>query len=238
MNESWGESSSEPVHVGGHFVVSEFVGGAADFHAREIPDDARAHLWWFDPVEPALILGSSQSETIVDSERCRERGIVLVRRRSGGGLVLVTRSATLWFDLVVPRGHVLWDDDIARSSYWIGEAVQDALADIGIDSTHQHRAGLVPSEWGNLVCFASRGPGEIFFEDGSKVLGISQRRTRRACRFQCAVSLAWESRTLIELLADTRPTSIDIEGSGATLDVDPIRLRHAITRRILDRPKS
>jgi hypothetical protein len=41
------------------------------------------------------------------------------------------------------------------------------------------------------VCFAGLGPGEVT-RNGAKVVGISQRRTRHAARFQCAVLHRWD----------------------------------------------
>jgi hypothetical protein len=37
--------------------------------------------------------------------------------------------------------------------------------------------------------------------DGVKLVGLSQRRTRRAARFQCAVNRRFDDHLLIELLA-------------------------------------
>jgi lipoate-protein ligase A len=50
------------------------------------------------------------------------------------------------------------------------------------------------------VCFAGVGPGEVLADDGAKLVGISQRRTRNWALFQCAVPLKWDAAPLIAVL--------------------------------------
>jgi hypothetical protein len=64
------------------------------------------------------------------------------------------------------------------------------------------------NEWSGLVCYAGRGPGEVFVPtpDGgsAKVVGIAQRRTRAGARFQCAALIEpWRPAPLLDLLALT-----------------------------------
>jgi lipoate-protein ligase A len=62
------------------------------------------------------------------------------------------------------------------------------------------RGRLRQSNWSARVCFAGVGAGEVTVE-GRKVVGISQRRTRRAALFQCAVPVVWDPTRLLDLLA-------------------------------------
>jgi lipoate-protein ligase A len=54
---------------------------------------------------------------------------------------------------------------------------------------------------------------------GRKVVGISQRRTRRAARFQCAAALAWDPAALVALLSPPRPTAADLADVAAGVPV-------------------
>lgn len=202
-------------------VIEKFVGRAADFHEREVPEDSTARLWWFETAVDALVLGSRQDRRIVDEEACRFRGIDIVRRRSGGGLVLLSASGTLWLDVVVPARHPVWGNDVTSSADWLGECWIRALEVSGVSSLVQHRGRMERSEISDLVCFAGRGPGEVFLSTGAKVVGISQRRTRHHARFQCAVSLVWEPGRLLELLAsspvDPGAFEAALERAGSTL---------------------
>jgi lipoate-protein ligase A len=134
------------------------------------------------PQRPALVLGSTQPDTAVDAAAVAAAGVEPARRRSGGGAVLVDPADTLWVDVIVPRGDRLWDDDVGRSFLWLGSAWRDALDAVGV-AGEVHAAGLVRSGFSGLVCFAGVGSGEVL-ADGRKVVGLSQRRTRDAARFQ------------------------------------------------------
>ncbi len=70
-----------------------------------------------------------------------------------------------------------------------------------------HRGPQVRTTWSELVCFAGIAPGEVLL-DGVKLVGLSQRRTRRGARFQCAVNRRFDGDLLIELLADPVPGAL------------------------------
>ena len=106
------------------------------------------------------------------------------------------------------------------SSLWLGEVFAKELADLSNIALELHRGALIKTAWSSLICFAGRGPGEVFTQDGRKVVGISQRRTREWARFQCAISLQWKPALLLELLNEPYPTISDIEDCGANLALD------------------
>lgn len=172
----------------------------AGFHQRALPDPAARVLWVGEPTGAALVLGSAQQEEVADLEACSAAGVDLVRRRSGGGAVLVVPGEVLWVDLVLPAGDPLWHHDVGRSFHWLGDAFAAALADVGV-AADVHRGALQRRPWSDLVCFAGLGPGEVTDAAGAKVVGMAQRRTRGAARFQCAVLAAWDPRPLLALLA-------------------------------------
>ena len=80
----------------------------------------------FEVERPAIVLGSTQREDVLDLAVCREAGVEVVRRRSGGGVVLVEPGGLVWFDVVVPSA-LLHDvgvgDDIGASMVWLGEHI-------------------------------------------------------------------------------------------------------------------
>jgi lipoate-protein ligase A len=104
-----------------------------------------------------------------------------------------------WFDLLVPKGDPLWDEDVGRAVWWVGEAWTAVLADLGLRAD-VHRGPLTRPPWSDRVCFAGLGAGEVSV-GGRKVVGISQRRVRDQARFQCAALLAWRPDDLVDLLA-------------------------------------
>lgn len=143
-----------------------------------------------------------------------------MKRRSGGGIVLLSAESTLWIDVEIPREHSLWSNDVGRSSLWLGEIFVNELHSMGEEGLELHRGALVKSTWSSLVCFAGKGPGEVFSQDGRKVVGISQRRTRDWARFQCVISLRWRPDLLRELLNDPRPDVDEIAKCGSDLSLD------------------
>lgn len=123
---------------------------------------------------PALVLGSTQSERIVDPGGLADAGIELLRRRSGGGAVLLEPGASVWVDTWVPRGDALWDDDVSLSRAWVGEWWVAAL---GVPGLEVHHGAAVSSRWSELICFAGIAAGEVLHE-GRKLLGVAQWRAR------------------------------------------------------------
>ncbi|MGH9247510.1 MAG: lipoate--protein ligase family protein [Acidimicrobiales bacterium] len=184
------------------WVVERFAGSAAAFHGRAIPEPAQPEVWVFDVDRPALVLGSAQPPSDVDGGRVAAAGIDVVRRRSGGGAVLLVPGEVLWIDLVIPREDPRWSEDVGRAFHWVGDAWAGALASLGL-TPQVHRDRLVASPWSPLVCFAGVGPGEVVV-DGRKVVGLAQRRTRAGARFQCAVHRRFDATAIVELLAIDR----------------------------------
>jgi lipoate-protein ligase A len=167
-------------------------------HARPLTSPIRRAVWIHRVHAPALVLGSRQGEEVVARNAAAAAEVEVVRRRSGGGAVLLRPGASLWVDLVVPAGDVLWDDDVVRAATWVGRAWAGALVQQGVSAV-VHEGRLAAGAWGEVVCFAGVGPGEVLV-GGRKVVGLSQRRTRGGARFQCVVDPTWDAGDLLRLL--------------------------------------
>jgi lipoate-protein ligase A len=191
--------------------VERVRGSASAFHAR-VPTGRRREAWWLDVDRPALVLGSAQPDATVDREACAAAGVEVVRRRSGGGAVLLVPGSCVWLDVVVPRSDRLWDDDIGRAMWWLGEVWAAALAGLGVDGVAVHRGPLRHTPWSRLVCFDSLGAGEVTV-GARKAVGISQRRTREWARLQSSAYLAPldPGGPLVELLAPPRPAAAQLQ---------------------------
>ena len=132
------------------------------------------------PTDRGLVLGSSQPPPSAPPV-----GVTVLRRRSGGGAVWIEPGGLSWFELILPRGDELWQDDLGRSFDWLGRVLAQALTDLGHAPTVVD-GPAAPGPWGRMICFAGLGAGEVLL-GGRKVVGMSQRRTRRWCRFGVAV---------------------------------------------------
>jgi lipoate-protein ligase A len=124
----------------------------------------------------------------------------VVRRRSGGGAVLVEPGGLVWVDLVVPSRDPMWSADVGQSAWWVGEAWARALSQAGLAGLEVWKGPMLRREWSSLVCFAGLAGGEVTGPGGAKLVGISQRRTRHGSLFQCACLLRWEPSELLQLL--------------------------------------
>ncbi|CAA9252423.1 MAG: hypothetical protein AVDCRST_MAG50-2319 [uncultured Acidimicrobiales bacterium] len=176
-------------------------------HEAALPPEPERSITLIQVEAMALVLGSTQPADSVDVDACRRHGIEVVRRRSGGGAVLVGPGEVLWVDVVLPRSDALWTDDVSHSSRWLGEAWSAALGDVGVAGGTTHAGALVCRRWSGAVCFAGLAPGEVTV-GARKAVGIAQRRSRGGARFQCAVPRAWRPTLMTELLGlDDRATA-------------------------------
>ena len=185
--------------MAGRWRVVRWRGPAADAHGRAWPDDAVPSVRLVEADVPAIVLGSTQDLAVADGDRASAAGVAVVRRRSGGGTVLVRPGDLVWVDVFVPADDPLWVADVGRATHWLGRAWTDALAAVGVGA-EWHGGPLLSSPWSTLVCFAGLGPGEVRV-GGAKVVGISQRRTRAGALLQCAALLRWDAGDLLDLLA-------------------------------------
>jgi len=174
-------------------------------------------LWWFEVERPAVVLGSTQRSEVVDAHAATGAGIEVARRRSGGGAVFLEPGGALWIDVLLPASDHRWDRDVGRSFAWLGRAWAEVVVQLGVPGATVHDGPLQHRPWSDLVCFAGLGPGEVTV-DGRKVVGISQRRTRSAARFQCALLRHWDPDPLLSVLAlasDERArASADLRSAG------------------------
>jgi lipoate-protein ligase A len=186
-------------HVTG--TVNELHGRSADLVAGPPGQEAVRVVRVLHPVDRAVVLGSAQPEDCVDYDACADAGVEVVRRRSGGGAVLVRPGDQAWVDLLVPAGDPLWEADVSRASWWLGEAWARALVACGLGGVEVWKGPMQRSPWSSLICFAGRAAGEVTVPGGAKVVGLCQRRSRVGALVQCACILLWEPVALLDLLA-------------------------------------
>ena len=180
----------------GGWAIRCLSGTVGELHALTPDADVGREVWLMSPTDTALALGSAQSGEVARPPRADECRVV--RRRSGGGAVLVAPDNSVWIDVVIGRGDQLWRDDVNQAPIWLGEVWAEALASMGV-SPGQVCNRYEPGAWGRLACFASRGPGEVVV-GGAKAVGITQRRTRNTARFQTLLYRRWEPEELIARL--------------------------------------
>ena len=205
----------------------DWTGTAADFHAMELP--AERALWWCQVQDPTVILGSTQTVDDVDQNIAVESGLLVSRRRSGGGAVFVHPTDSVWVDITISRNDPLWKDDVVQSMLWLGDLFVEALSPWV--QAQVYRDSFSTGVDGRVVCFASSSPGEVFVGT-DKLVGISQRRSRDGARFQCVLYRQWQPTEWSHVLAspDVRSRVADIP--VATLDIPALTLVNAISEQL------
>ncbi|MGH9083055.1 MAG: lipoyl protein ligase domain-containing protein [Acidimicrobiales bacterium] len=163
-----------------------------------------------------LVLGSTQPRSLADEPR--RVGMPVMRRRSGGGAVLVVPDDTVWVDAWVPQGDPLWDDDVVRAAGWAGEWWAAGLLQMVGGALEVHRGGSASRPWSDVVCFAGLGPGEVT-AGGRKVVGLAQWRCRQGALFHGCLYLRWAPRPLLALLGiDDLAALADLRRAAVGLD--------------------
>jgi len=145
----------------------------ADCEQGRIPPTVRLYGW----SEPAVTVGYSQkAENEVDIERCRELGIAVVRRPTGGRALLHHRELT--YAVVAPVSLAPFDRGLKATFGAVSEALLAGLQGFGIRagfSASKQRSEFARSP----ACFASLNHCEITV-DGKKLVGSAQKRTSKA----------------------------------------------------------
>lgn len=147
---------------------------------------------------PTVVLGSTQSEALLAEAALAAAGVEMGRRRGGGGAVLLHPGDHLWVDAWIPRADPLWVADVAEAAHWVGAWWLAALGEVGLDGVQAHQGKAEPGTYGGSICFAGRGPGELFHL-GAKVSGVSQWRSREGALFHTMAYRHWDVAPLVDL---------------------------------------
>lgn len=201
-------------------------------HVSGVGGEGAEHADWFDvgrwrsvahrvvslrrPPVRALVLGSTQPRGTVHEAAAGAAGVALQRRRSGGGAVLVDPGRTLWVDAWVPADDPLFDADVLRASWWVGDWWCRALSSLGVVGAATYRGRATRDELSALVCFAGRGPGEVTV-GARKVVGVAQWRCRQGALLQSLAYEQWDPSPLLDLLVvpeELRGALAAVAGAG------------------------
>jgi lipoate-protein ligase A len=213
-----------PPPPGAVWTVIERVGSPRELHAAAAAPAGRLMAVAM-PTSGAVVLGSTQPASDFDPARCAAAGLDLVRRRSGGGAVLVQPSAQVWVDFYVPAADPLFCADISRSFAWVGELWASAVlatieppAQVAVATAIDCRGG----EWARRLCFCGLARGEVTLA-GKKVVGLCQRRDRAGAWFHTMAMTAGDVTTAAALLAGDearlRAASAALRSSATVLPV-------------------
>lgn len=132
-----------------------------------------------------VVLGSSQDRGVVRAEVQLE----VVRRRGGGGAVLLEPATAIWIDLWLPS-HLQRGDDVRSLLDHAGELFSTALDALGIGGLKRYDADDGVAR--EVACFAGLGHGELVDDRRRKLLGLTAWRCREGALVQ---SVAYRHRS-------------------------------------------
>ena len=193
---------------------------------------ARRRRWLAvrDVERPVLVLGSTQRPEEVDADVAERTRTSVVRRRSGGGAVLVEPGRAVWLDTWVPRTDSLFEDDVRRSRAWVGSWWADALG----GAVAVHSGAPVCTRWSDVVCFAGTANGEVVV-DGRKVVGVSQWRSKEGALTHALAYEGVDWQLMARLLGLPDEASAELAATTATLgQLDPPRDRAGLIATLLE----
>ena len=86
------------------WVVEHLAGSATELHARPLDAGRGRRVDVLEPLRRAIVLGSTQPVAMVDQGVAAATGTEVVRRRSGGGAVLLVPGDVTWGDVTIEVG--------------------------------------------------------------------------------------------------------------------------------------
>ncbi len=144
-----------------------------DYLFQSLGEEPTTYLRFYRWKRPTVSIGYSQKVSkIVDLDKCRDMGVDVVRRITGGKLVLHYQEVTY---SLCSSDSGLFTAKLMDSYRLISEALMRGLERMGI--TCSLAASTPPSySRGRLPCFSHPAQNEIEI-DGKKIIGSAQKRT-------------------------------------------------------------
>lgn len=188
-----------------------------DFLFRSVEASGRTFLRFYQWERPTASLGATQNiEKVIDLDFCRKRGIDVVRRITGGKLVLHHSEITY---SLCSSDEAAFTSNLAGSYKLISRALVVGLEKMGIRPAASDQAPPFYAK-SDLPCFSHPARDEIEV-DGKKIIGSAQKRAGARFLQHGSIPLAHDERLLksVSLRAD-----------------DPAEIQMTSLSRILGRP--
>ena len=187
MQKKWHLISDRTPHKGSWNMAVD------DYMFQSLGEEATTYLRFYQWNKPTVSIGHSQKATkVVNLDFCRQNGIDIVRRITGGKLVLHYKEVTY---SVCSSDTDIFSQQLMNSYKLISEALNVCLQRMGIQS---HLANDTSSEYARraMPCFAQPARDEIEM-DGKKIIGSAQKRTGKKFIQHGSIPLEKEAELLI-----------------------------------------
>lgn len=143
-----------------------------DYFFQLLTDTPKTYLRFYSWKNPTVSLGYSQKRReVVNEDYCREQGIDIVRRITGGKLVLHSKEVTY---CICSSDRELFTNTINESYKRISKALISGLKAMGMAPYLAETSNPAYLK-GNLPCFSYPAKDEIKIA-GKKIIGSAQKR--------------------------------------------------------------
>ncbi len=175
--------------------------------AGESPPCIRFYQW----KPPGLSIGRFQSiDNGVDMEMCREHGVEVVRRLTGGEGVL--HDDELTYSIMIPFNHPRFDGRGIIDSYrTISRALVKGLRDIGLESSMAGEGPTRADPMSGGVCFYTPTVYEVT-SGGKKIVGSAQTREKGIILQHGSVPMDWDPDVLLDVTGIKGPEREQFKG--------------------------
>ena len=168
---------------------------ALDYAFTQLGDESNIlRLYGWNP--RAISIGFHQSPDIVDIVRCKNEGIDLVRRPTGGRAILHDNEVT--YSLILCGGEF----DFEEIYFKVHVAIAAAILKIGIKvdlvNTKPSKGQLSPRS-DKFTCFTSAAKTELVY-NGKKIVGSAGRQYENALLIHGSILLGSEHKEIIRFL--------------------------------------
>ncbi len=145
-----------------------------DLLFQSLTDSPETHLRFYTWERPTASLGYSQRiSEVLDVDYCRNNGVDIVRRMTGGKLVLHHREVTY---SVCSSDTEIFSPKLVESYSLISEALIRGLKKMGLEPCLADAPPYFYTK-GNLPCFSYPARNEVEVQ-GKKIIGSAQKRVR------------------------------------------------------------
>jgi lipoate-protein ligase A len=177
---------------------------------------------------PVVVLGYAQPPTDVDLEWCREEGIPVLRRLSGGTGVI--HRGDLGVSLVLPAKHPWAGGIVGLYDRFLG-VLELALGSVGgrVARVAEPRRG---SRVRSPICFEDQ-LADTLTVDGRKAVGCSQTRRKNGVLIHAAVLLGLDAELYARVFG-VDPGRVSMALAPAVTGVPSMKVGDAVLARLAD----
>lgn len=154
---------------------------AIDVYLAQNIDDDKPVLRFYQWRPYTISLGYGQKVDQIETEKCKQDNIQIVRRPTGGRAVLHAEEIT--YAVVIPKASQWYHDSILMTYNFISRGLVAGLKSLNINASLEKRtlksAQYAENALRAIPCFSAAAQYEILYQ-GKKLVGSAQRRFDKA----------------------------------------------------------